>query len=79
MTEIDSITQIRTSKITFAGGLLLLLLDGDILPNSSSNSSSSISICINGWISCFARLMISSKSGSSFYIFNSNPILDIFC
>ena len=76
MTEIDSITQIRTSKITFAGGLLLLLLDGDILPNSSSNSSSSIS---NGWISCFARLMISSKSGSSFYIFNSNPILDIFC
>ena len=79
MTEIDSITQIRTSKITFAGGLLLLLLDGDILPNSSSNSSSSISIC-NGWISCFAtRLMISSKSGSSFYIFNSNPILDIFC
>lgn len=78
MTEIDSITQIRTSKITFAGGLLLLLLDGDILPNSSSNSSSSISIC-NGWISCFAGLMISSKSGSSFYIFNSNPILDIFC
>ena len=78
MTEIDSITQIRTSKITFAGGLLLLLLDGDILPNSSSNSSSSISIC-NGWISCFSRLMISSKSGSSFYIFNSNPILDIFC
>ena len=78
MTEIDSITQIRTSKITFAGGLLLLLLDGDILPNSSSNSSSSISIC-NDWISCFARLMISSKSGSSFYIFNSNPILDIFC
>ena len=78
MTEIDSITQIRTSKITFAGGLLLLLLDGDILPNSSSNSSSSISIC-NGWISCFAWLMISSKSGSSFYIFNSNPILDIFC
>ena len=55
MTEIDSITQIRTSKITFAGGLLLLLLDGDILPNSSSNSSSSISISIcNGWISCFA-------------------------
>jgi hypothetical protein len=48
------------------------------LPNSSSNSSSSISIC-NGWISCVARLMISSKSGSSFYIFNSNPILDIFC
>ena len=61
MTEIDSITQIRTSKITFAGGLLLLLLDGDMLPNSSSNCSS-ISIC-NGWISCCAWLMISSKSG----------------